>query len=141
MPSRRELACSIPMPSGLKGQERSLYLVELRYFFFSFDRVPSHSFFLPLHRKTFPVVAGLYRLSGQLTAWITQGYIVSLQEPATLSASLGTRAHYGADTSTPVAVLKLEIPRQQAVLQMLLSKSFSLLSLLEYKPTPNQLFE
>lgn len=51
---------------------------------------------------------------------------------------LGDQGSLLACTSTPGAVLNLEIPRQQAVLHMLLSKH-SLLSLSKYKPAPNQL--
>lgn len=65
--------------------------------FFFLIRQSSTSFLLPpTPQKNIPSCCWPILAVRQLTAWITQGCIVSLQEPATLSASLGIRAHYWA---------------------------------------------
>lgn len=69
----------------------------------------------------------------QLTAWITQGSIVSLQDPATQS---GIRAHCWALPAHQV----LSWSWKSRDNRQLFSKH-SLLSLSKYKPTPNQLLK
>lgn len=131
-------ACSIPTSSCLKGQERSLSLVQLRYFLFSnsteFHLIPSSSHSTEKHSQL------LLAYIGCQTAECLD-YTGLYCIPAGTSPTkcfLWDQGSLLGCTSTPGAVLKLEIPRQQAVLHMLLSKH-SFLSLSEYKSTPNQL--
>lgn len=131
-------ACSIPTSSCLKGQERSLSLVQLRYFLFSnlteFHLIPSSSHSTEKHSQLLLAYIGCQTAD---CLDYTGLYCIPAGTSPTKCLLWDQGSLLGC-TSTPGAVLKLEIPRQQAVLHMLLSKH-SLSSLSEYKSTPNQL--
>lgn len=130
--------CSIPTPSGLKGQERPLSLVQSRYFLFSnsteFHLIPSSSHSTEKHSQLLLAYIGCQTAD---CLDYTGLYCIPAGTSHT-KCFLGDQGSLLGCTSTPGAVLKLEIPRQQAVFHMLLSKH-SLLSLSKYKPAPNQL--
>lgn len=121
-------ACSIPTSSGLKGQESFLSLVQLRHFLFSnsteFHLIPSSSHSTEKHSQLLLACIGCQTAD---CLDYTGLYCVPAGTRHT-KCFLWDQGSLLGCTSTPGAVLKLEIPRQQADLHMLLSEQ-SLLSL------------
>lgn len=124
--------CSIPRSSGLKGQERSLSLAQLRYLLFSnsteFHLIPSSSHSTGKHSQL------LLACTGCQTADCLD-YTGLYCIPAGPTQS-GIRAHCWALPAHQV----LSWSWKSRDNRQLLSKH-SLLSLSKYKPTPNQLLK
>lgn len=130
--------CRTPTSSDLRGQERSLSLIQLRYFLLSnlteFHLIPSSSHSTEKHSQLLLAYIGCQTadcLDYTGLYCIPAGTIYT-------KCFLWDQGSLQGYTKTPGAVLNLEIPRQQAVLHMLLSKTLSL-ELLKVQPTPNQL--